>query len=141
MFPNAWKTARNSPIRIISQPMKLKDHRPVSVSLVLSKVCEKLLLKQLTVFIEEESVYHQYQSGYRKKHSTATLLTKLHDDIKNAMKSSEVTIAVFTDHSKAFDTIDFSILIKKVYTLNFSKRLIIQTDNILYKLIQIFLIC
>ena len=32
---------------------------------------------QFTVFIEEESVYYQYQSGYRKNQSTATLLLQL----------------------------------------------------------------
>ena len=104
--------------------MELIDCRPVSILLVPSKVYEKLVL-QLAVFIERESVYHQYQSGYRKNHSTATLLLKLHDDIKKAKKSSEVTIAIFTDYSKAFDTIDFSVLIKKIHTLNFSKRFFI----------------
>ena len=67
-------------------------------------------------------IYHHYQSGYHKNHSTATLLVKLRDDIKKAMKTSEITLAVFTDYSKAFDTIDFSVLIKKMHTLNFSKR-------------------
>ena len=38
------------------------------------------------------------------------------------MKASDITLAVFTDYSKAFDTIDFSVLIKKMHTLNFSKR-------------------
>ena len=135
-FPDAWKTARISPIPKITQPVELKDYRPVSILPVLSKVYEKLVLQQLAVFIERESVYHQYQSGYRKNHSTATLLLKLHDDIRKAMKRSEVTIAIFTDYSKAFDTIDFSILIKKMHILNFSKRfytgllIIKQTDDI-----------
>ena len=74
--------------------MKLKDYRPVSILPVLSKVYEKLVLQQLAVFIEMETVYHQYQSGYRRNHSTATLLLKLHDDIEKAMKSSGVTIAI-----------------------------------------------
>ena len=145
-FPDAWKTARISPIPKITQPVELKDYRPVSILPVLSKVYEKLVLQQLAVFIERESVYYQYQSGYRKNHSTAASLLKLHNDIKKAMKSSEVTIAIFTDYSKAFDTIDFSILIKKMHTLNFSKRflhwifIIQQTDDISYKLIQAFLI-
>ena len=47
------------------------------------------------------------------------------------MKSSEVTIAIFTDYSKAFDTIDFSILIKKMHTLNFSKRFLYWIFNYL----------
>ena len=95
----------------ITQPVELKDYRPVSILPVLSKVYEKFVLQQLAVFIDRESVYHKYQWGYRKNHSTATL--KLQDDLKKAMKSSEVTIAIFTDYLKAFDTIDFSILIKK----------------------------
>ena len=85
----------------------------------------------VAVFIEMESVYHQYQSGYRKNHSAAILLLKLHDDMKKAMKSSEVTIAIFTDYSKTFDNIDFSILIKKMHTLNFSKRFLYWIFNYL----------
>ena len=37
------------------------------------------------------------------------------------MKASEIELAVFTDYSKAFDSIDLSVLIKKMHTLNFSK--------------------
>ena len=47
------------------------------------------------------------------------------------MKSSEVTIAIFTDYSKAFDTIDFSILLKKMHTLNFSKHFLYWIFNYL----------
>ena len=74
--------------------MKLKDYRPVSILPVLSKVYDKLVLQQLAIFAKRESVYHQYQSGYRKNHSRATLLLKLHDDIKKTMKSSGVFIAI-----------------------------------------------
>ena len=38
------------------------------------------------------------------------------------MKASEITLAVLTDYSKAFDNIDFSVLIRKMHKLNFSKR-------------------
>ena len=97
-FPDASETARISPIPKITQPVELKDYRPVSILPVLSKVYEKFVLQQLAVIIERKSVCHQYQSGHRKNHSTATLLLILHDDIKKAMKSSEVTIAIFTDY-------------------------------------------
>ena len=37
------------------------------------------------------------------------------------MKSGQVNIVIFPDYSKAFNTIDFSILIKEMHTLNYSK--------------------
>ena len=47
---------------------------------------------------------------------------KLPDDIERAMKSQEVTLTVSVDFSKAFDTIDFHILIRKFYSLHFLKN-------------------
>ena len=99
--------------------MELKDYRPVSILPILSKIYERVALEQITNFIEKKLIYNHYQSSYRKNHSTATLLAKLRDDIKEAIKASEITLAVFTDYSKAFDTIDFSVLIRKMHTLNF----------------------
>ena len=79
-------------------------------------------MEQITNFTEKKLIYHHYQSSYRKNHSTATLLAKLRDYIKEAMRASEITLTVFTDYSKAFDTIDFSVLIKKMHTVNFPKH-------------------
>ena len=67
-------------------------------------MCEKQVLHRITDSIEAQQVYNKYQSGYCKNHSTGTILSKLYDDIKMAMKQSELTMAVFTDYSKAFDT-------------------------------------
>ena len=118
-FPDIWKIVRISPIRKIQLPVEFIDYRPVSILPILSQIYERVVLEQITYVIEKNLTYHHYQSGCRKNHSTATLLTKLRDDIKEVMKTSEITLAVFTDYSKAFDTIDFSVLIKKMHTLTF----------------------
>ena len=89
--------------------MELKEYRPVSILPILSKVYERVVLEQITNFIEKKLIYYHYRSGYRKNHSTATLLAKLRDDIKEAMKAREITLATFRDFSKAFDNIDFSV--------------------------------
>ena len=81
---------------------------------------EKQVLHQITDFIETEQSYNKHQSGYHKNRSAATILSKLYNDIKMAMQQSEVTIAVFTNYSKAFDTIHFFTLIQKMHSLNFS---------------------
>ena len=45
----------------------------------------------------------------------------MRDDILKAMEKGEVTISVFADYSKAFDTIDYETLIHKLHNLNISK--------------------
>ena len=79
-------------------------------------------MKQLCLFIEDQLVYSKNQSGFRKNHSTNTLLIKLRDGILNAQDRGEVTIAVLTYFSKAFDTVDFAALLQKLLKLNFSKE-------------------
>ena len=61
-------------------------------------------------------------SGFRKRHSTETLLMKIRDDIVGAMNKGEVTLATFLDYSKAFDTVDFKTLLIKLRRIGFSNR-------------------
>ena len=116
--PDIWKLARISSIQKytkIQLPVELKDYRPISILPILSNIYGRVILEQITNFIEKKLIYHHYQSGHRRNHSTATLFAKLRGGIKESMKASEITLA-------AFDTIDFSVLIKKMHTPNFSKR-------------------
>ncbi|XP_066930768.1 uncharacterized protein [Clytia hemisphaerica] len=115
-----WKIARVSPVPKIDHPTKLKDYRPISILPVLSKVYERVILTQLCDFIERNSLYRPNQSGFRKGHTTTTLLLKLRDDIIKAMNKSEITLSILIDYSKAFDTIDHFTLIDKLKKLNFS---------------------
>ena len=94
-------------------PVELKDYRPVSILPILSKTFERVVLEQITNIIEKKLKCHHYQSGYHKNHSMATLLLKLGDGIKKAIKASKIPLTVFTNYSKAFDTIGFSVLLKR----------------------------
>ena len=57
----------------------------------------------------------QNQYGFREKHSTFLALLKLIDDISNEVNNTIYSIGIFIDLSKAFDTIDHSLLIKKLH--------------------------
>ena len=48
-------------------------------------------------------------------HSTTTLLLKFSDDIKRAMNTSEATLGILLDYSKAFDTIDHLTSLEKLH--------------------------
>lgn len=83
-----WELQKLVQYQKISKPLELKDYRHVSFFPVLMNVYEKLVLKELTLFIYNKSVYRQYHYGYRKN-STAKLL-KLRDNIKKTIKSSNL---------------------------------------------------
>ena len=70
---------------------------------------------------QEVELYQCTQYVFRKKLSTSMLLTKFQDDIIKAMNKIEIFIATFTDFSKAFDTIDYAVIIQKLHSMNFSK--------------------
>ena len=77
----------------IDNPIKEKDFRPISILPVLSKVYEKVILHQLD-YIEKSSAFNSKQSGFRKGHSTQTLLLKFRDDIQKALNRNEIAMSV-----------------------------------------------
>ena len=44
----------------------------------------------------------------------------MRDDILNAMNKGEVTLSILADFSKAFEAVDYTVLIKKLSKLNMS---------------------
>ena len=59
-------------------------------------------------------------AGFRKSHSTNTLLLKIRDDILRAMPKRELTLSVYSDYSKAFDTGQHHTIILKLHKTVFS---------------------
>ena len=55
------------------------------------------------------------QYGFRKDHSTYMPLPKMINDITNERENKNYSLVVFIDLSKAFDTLDHKILMKKMY--------------------------
>ena len=113
MFPTEWKCV----IRKIDNPTTDNDYRPISILPVLFKVFERLIMKQLCNFIEIINIYFSTQASYRRNYSTNIILIKMRD-ILNAMNKGAVTLSILADFSKAFDAVDYTVLIKKLSKLN-----------------------
>ena len=56
---------------------------------------------------------------------------QLYGDIKISMSKTEITIFIFADYPKAFDTTDFYALVQKMHSFNFSKDFLYWTMNYL----------
>ena len=46
------------------------NYRPISLLQSISKVLEKIILLQLTEYLDKNNTLHQHQYGFRKNHST-----------------------------------------------------------------------
>ena len=83
--------------------LDLKNYRPVSDLSFLSKVIEKMVVRQFFTYLKSLC---PSQSAYRPCHSTETALPKMTNDILFALDGSDVSVLFLLDLSSAFDTID-----------------------------------
>ena len=105
--------------------------RPISILPVLSKVFERLVHQQVVSFIDSHDLFKDNIWGFRKGHSTTTVLLRIRDDIIKAMKRGEVTLMILADFSKTFDIIKYKTVLKKLNYLGFSKSFLNQTIDYL----------
>lgn len=111
-FPRQWKMAKIIPI---PKNSTCDEFRPISILPFLSKVCERIMQKQLNAFLGNNNLLTQVQSGFRSKHSCTTALIKVVEDIRSSLDEGSVTFLVLLDFSKAFDMVNHSHLINKLH--------------------------
>ena len=92
-------------------PEVLKNYRPVSDIVVISKLIEKVVLRRLYSHERSNGLQCHHQHGYKKFHSTETLLLSVVNDVLIGFDKNSGTILILLDLSAAFDTVDIDKLL------------------------------
>ena len=67
---------------------------------------------RIMAFVKENDIIYNMQFNFRKGHSTSIALMLLTDRISKSLYNGEYILGVFLDFSKAFDTVNYEILLR-----------------------------
>ena len=90
------------------------NYRPIAMLNTLSKVLEKVVEYQLRQHFSQTGLFYNAQYGFRPSRSTSHALLDLTSYIHEGVNSDSKVLGVFIDLAKAFDTLNFDILLQKL---------------------------
>ena len=93
----------------------LNNCRPVSNLCFIAKILEKLVLSQVSAYLNSHNLYNTCQSAHRPGHSTETALLKVVNDLFLSLSKGNISVLAMLDFSSAFDTIDHTILVHRLH--------------------------
>ena len=120
-FPPIWKTSYIIPLKKNANPLSPFDTRPIANPPHLSKVIDSLITQQIVLYLEKNLILHPRQCGFRRFHSTQTALLHLMDDVRLGIDCGAVTILVLFDFSKAFDTLNHTVILISLRDIGFDE--------------------
>lgn len=115
IFPDLFKLAKVIPLHKSGSKVDLNNYRPISLLSIFSKVIEKCFKKQLTNYIKTNNLLTEFQFGFRDDCNSENCFYRLSDFLRVGINNNKYILLLFVDLTKAFDSIDRSILMRKLY--------------------------
>ena len=122
VFPSLWKISIIVPIYKSGSRNDIKNYRGISKLSSLPKLFEMIICDYL--YFNMKSLFAIEQHGFIRNRSTTSNLIMITSKICNAFESKNQLDVVYTDFSKAFDSTQFNILLKKLDDSGFSPPLL-----------------
>ena len=114
IYPDVWKLSKVVPLFKKWSTLDMNNYRPISLLSSLSIVIEKHVHSNLLQYFETRKLLSRNQSGFRPKHSTQTILTKIMSHWLQSIDEMKLIGCVTNDLSKAFDLLNIDILLCKL---------------------------
>jgi hypothetical protein len=132
-LPSEWKTAI---VKFLRKPGKstyysTSSYRPISLTCIMCKLMERVILERLVAYIEGNRLIDPTQQGFRKNHSTTNALLRLVQSIVDGFNKDECTLAWLVDLEKAYDSIWREGLMVELYNMGIKGKIWRWINNFL----------
>ena len=114
-YPKCLKIGKVLPLFKKGKLDEPGNYRPIIILPAINKVFEKIIFNRLTSFFNSKKIIKNNQFGFRPGYSTELALCKFNEDILTDIDNGYATCAVLIDLSKAFDSVNRTILLFKLF--------------------------
>ena len=115
IFPSKLKCARVVPIHKGGSKTDVTCYRPISLLSSFSKIYEKVMHCRIVKFMEENDTLYKNQFGFRAGRSCEHALLAANSKLLDTISKNQVALLLMIDFSKAFDLVEHTILLEKLY--------------------------
>ena len=120
LFPTKWKEALVIPIPKSGTLTDVNNYRPNSLLPLPGKILEKLVHRQLSGFLESNSLLSDSQHGFRAGRSTLHSIAQFTKYVNTKLDLKLPTLVTYIDFRKAFDCVQHKVLLDKLKHLGLS---------------------
>ena len=108
------KFAETTPLHKGKETYYTTNYQPISLLLTISKLLEKIVYRRTYDFLNQTDQFYKSQYGFRTSHSCEDAVCELVGEVLKKKENKKYTAVLYLDLSKAFDTLEPSVLYHKL---------------------------
>ena len=112
--PNKWKLSFIVPIFKKGDPTDKKNDRPISITSIISRVFERILVEHINFYLTTNSIISESQFGFKRGKFVESQLLKCYRHWITAIDNNKFVDFIYLYYAKVFDKVCHNKLIAKL---------------------------
>ena len=101
-----------------------ENYRPISLISHICKLFERIIVDELTSYLNEADLFNTGQHGFRSGRSCLSQLLEHHQKILYALENNIAVDVVYLDFAKAFDRVYYEVILYKLKAIGINGSLL-----------------